>query len=357
MKFRNPFAKSLVGVDIGSRTVKGVSLKSRGGKLALDKYFFYDLKDTARAYPEGANPGEALRAGVSLQALQNHPFAAGVPDRDVIHLALELPRLKPEELRTAVKHELSELTGIPAEDLAFDYLVHEGPAEAEKLMVSAYGSPRRQVETLVKLVTGAQLKPVRVESDTLAIAAALDFNGYIEKDKSYAVFDLGERHLTAALIQGGEVRTSKSFENGWGSLNERLNQKFGLTYEEAEGHKQRYDFNAQAGADPQVEQAMDEAYAAIFSDFKRALELFADYGGQNLKMDQLLLTGGASQTPNLPRVLEMFFKVPTEVANPFRRIELYADAAGGRASDEIGRLAPFLTAAVGLALSDKKEAA
>ncbi|RZA05710.1 MAG: hypothetical protein EOP11_12180 [Proteobacteria bacterium] len=351
---RNPFAKNLVGLDIGSRTVKALSLKKKGRGYALDKFFFYDLKDTAKAYPKDANPGEALRAGVSLQALQDHPFAAGVPDREVIHLALELPRLKEAELRTAVKHELSELTGIPAEELAFDFLVLDGPAEAEKISVSAYGSHRRHVDNVVKLATSARLKPSRVESDTIAIAAALDFNGYIERDKSYAVFDLGEGHLTASLVQGGEVRLSKTFENGWGSLNALLQEKFGISYAEAEAHKQRYDFNAQAGADPAIEQAIDEAYAAIFSDFKRSLELFADFSPNAPKMDQMLLTGGASQTPNLPRVLEMFFKVPVEAANPFRRIEIYAE---GPASDEIGRLAPFMMAALGLALSDKKEAA
>jgi len=353
MKLRNPFAKNLLGVDIGSRTVKAISLKHHRGGLALDKYFLYDLSETAKAYPTGANPAEALRAGVSLQALQRHPFAAGVPDRDVIHLALELPRLSDAELRTAVKHELSELTGIAAEELAFDFVVHAGPAEAPTLQVSAYGCQRRNVESLVKLVRGAELNPVRVESDTLAITAALTFNGYIENEKSYAVFDLGERHLTAALVQGGELRLSKTFDNGWGSINERLAGKFGFSYAEAEGHKHRYDFNAQEGADPAVEQALDEAYAAIFSDFKRALELFADFN-PDAKVDQMLLTGGASQTPNLPRVLQMFFKIPAEVANPFRKIAIYA---AGPASDEIGRLAPFMMAAVGLALSNEKEAA
>lgn len=334
----------LVGIDVGSRTVKAVALKEKKGQIALDQFFFYDLADGNPRFPEGGDVGDALRAGVEIQRLEDSHSAASLPDRQMMQLELNLPVMPAGELRSAVKHELSEMTGIELGDLAFDFFV---TSQAREISVRAFGAHKKHVDDLVKTIKEAKLQPTRVETDTIAITAALTFNKYIEEEKIYAVFDLGEQHITAALIAGGELRLSKSFDKGGGTINRSLIDRFGLNYVQAEFRKKKYDFSTASSGEHEIEQAIDEAYAGIFSDIKAALNMFADAGEKN-KVDQILLTGGGSMAPNLPRVLEMFFKVPALVANPFRHIQLYAD---GKTDVSAAAAAPYLMTATGLALS------
>ena len=64
------FKKPILGVDLGSRTIKGIRLKkSRTGKLVLAAHFFQDLSNTTKDFPENCNQEEALRAALEIQSL------------------------------------------------------------------------------------------------------------------------------------------------------------------------------------------------------------------------------------------------------------------------------------------------
>lgn len=344
-------SKPLLGVDMGSRTIKGLRLKKHKGRVFLDGYFFHDLAQTSESYPERSNAQETLKAGIEIQKLRKQTFATTVPDREVMHVALSLPKLKPAELRTAVKHELSEHTGIPIEELAFDFTVQQtqGDEQQESMNVSAYGVRRKVIDELVQTMNGASLRAAVVEPDTLAICAMLEFNKYIDQKDTYIVFDLGERHLTTTLVCAGDIKLSKSTEQGMGRINAALMEKLRISYGEAERRKLKYDFNSSPNAQESAETDLiiDESYAAIFSDIKATIELFRQNLPDSSQIKQLLLVGGGSQTPNLERVFQMFFRMPTSVVNPFRNIEIFGPQAS---DDKIGELAPFMATAVGSAL-------
>lgn len=268
-----------------------------------------------------------------------------------MHIDLNLPKLKPTELRTAIGHELSEHTGIPVDELAFDYVLSEAESTGN-VNVRAYGTQKRLVEDLVAKLAHASLRPVHVEPDTFAICAMLEFNGYLHPNLTYVIFDLGDNHLTASLYSNGELRLTKSSAVGSGQINKLLMEKLGLSHAEAERRKQKYDFNSNDRGEHQVEQLIDEVYASIFSDAKSALELFNQNLADSTKIDEIILVGGGSQTRNFERVFEVFFATKTTVANPFRNIDIFdprSSKSKGK-SQEIASLAPFMAAAVGSAL-------
>ena len=64
-------------------------------------------------------------------------------------------------------------------------------------------------------------------------------------------------------------------------------------------------------------------------------------------VDQLLLSGGCSLTPNLQQVLRERFQVPTELMNPLRRIQFKESDFDGHWLQSI---APMMAVAVGLGI-------
>jgi type IV pilus assembly protein PilM len=346
----NLFKRSLLGVDVGSRTIKGVRLTKKKGRVALEDYFFFDLAKTENGNPSEANSVECLKAGIEVNNLKNSRTAASLPDHEVIRVAFDMPKMKPTELRTAVRHELSEHTGIPENELAFDFIENKTPLSSQgSVGITAFGTHRKSVEQLVKTLNTAQLQTAVIESDTLAITSMLEFNGYIQEKGVFVIFDMGESHLTATLICDGELKLSKSTKVGWGNVNSALSERFGFSYIEAEDCKCKYDFNSSSQKEEKTEHAIDDVYASIISEIKASLEIFKEYSPETNMIDNVILVGGGSQTKNLCRVLEIYFKIPTTIANPFRNIDIFSKKNGPN-SEEIANLAPYMSAAVGLAL-------
>jgi type IV pilus assembly protein PilM len=64
-------------------------------------------------------------------------------------------------------------------------------------------------------------------------------------------------------------------------------------------------------------------------------------------VDELILSGGCALTPNLQEVLRERFGVPTEMLNPFRRVQAKESDFN---REWLNTIAPMLAISVGLAI-------
>jgi len=65
------------------------------------------------------------------------------------------------------------------------------------------------------------------------------------------------------------------------------------------------------------------------------------------QVDELVLSGGCALTPNLQEVLRERFGVPTELLNPFRKVQ-FKESDFNR--EWLESIAPMLAVSVGLAI-------
>lgn len=350
-----------IGVDLGTRTIKGIQLKRKNSYVYVEKFFFHDLSKTSDRFPDESNVAETLKANVELTELKKSWVACSLRDEDVLSMNFNLPAMKKNEMDQAVAHEISEHLNLSPDKLSFDYSVvtqtgtsaaDESPIGPSEVEIKAYCVNREIVQSRLKILKEAQLKPASMESDMLAIRAMLEFNGYLDPKKSFAVFDLGESHTTSALIAKNELVFTKSSRTACGSVNKALREKLGMSYLQGEDTKIHYDFNV--GAEPSAMDAkvIDETYLDLFREIKDAMDFFSEKAGEGQRVDQLLLVGGGSQIKNIERVFEMFFRIPAVVVNPFRNIEIYKSGAKAQENEQdIGTLGPYMATAVGLALT------
>src|ERR1700722_7321699 len=164
MKLLNYLKKPPVGVDLGSRTIKGVRLKKIKNQVVLDRYFFHDLAQPGAQYPDRsnfeANLAERLKANVELNQLTNTGVAVNIKDEDVFNFNFELPKMKDSEMRYAVAHEIQDSINIPTDELSFDYIVADAPGTAlgEKVKVKAYCAKRDAVVQRTEILKHSKLK-------------------------------------------------------------------------------------------------------------------------------------------------------------------------------------------------------
>jgi type IV pilus assembly protein PilM len=354
------FRKPSIGVDLGTRTIKGVRLRKKRNQVYLDRYFFHDLAKTSKQFPGQADSIEPLKANIEINQLAKARAAVNLRDEDVFNFNLQLPRMKAAEMRCAVAHEIQENINIPVDELSFDYVIaertglqdeHDDTLPGENVRVKAYCTKREVIKERIRTLKACGLKPCAAESDVLAILAMLRFNDYISPQGNVAVFDLGESHITSALISDNELAFSKSSPIGCGDINRALSDSLLLDYREGEKIKLEHDLDQDAVDDASPGKIVDEVYFRIFKEIKETLEYFKEHLNPECRIGRILLVGGGSRIRNIDKVFELFFKIPSTIVNPFRNIQIYETSTASQ-DERIGKLGAYMATAVGLALRD-----
>ena len=355
----NFFKKQILGVDLGSRTIKGVQLKAgKDGKVQLIGHFFQDLSKTTENFPTQSTTGmrdEVFKAAIETQRLTSLNAATTIRDSDVLSFSFNLPPMSEKELSQVVPQEIADQSHIAVDDYSCDFIVSSAPTENPELKaVKAYCVKKDLVLEQMKTLKDAGLKAAAIESEMMAITAMLDFNDYIDQNEVVVVLDLGESHVTSGLIADGTLMMTKNHEVSFGAINQNLSAKFNLNYASAEKIKLNYDFLA--GPDEhnaQYASAIDDVYTQIFKSVKEVLEFYKECRESYGRIDRILLVGGGSQIKSIDQVHETFFKVPTVVVNPFRNIDFFSTSKDqvANSAEELALLAPHMGTAVGLALA------
>ena len=356
-KFINRFfKKQILGIDIGERTIKGVKLKKdRGGRVKLVSHFFQDLSEISKNFPDQVNVSEALKATLETHRLDASHAATAVRDHHVMSFLLDLPNMSDKELAQVIPQEIAEQTKIDIENHTFDYALSPTLSKLDGMTaIKAYCIKRDVVLEKIENLKLVGLKASSVESEMMAITAMLKFNDYINPEEVTVVLDLGESHLTAGLITDGALSIVRTQEIAFGSLNRSLQDFCNVSYHAAEKIKLTYDFLAPVEAGNTVSEVLSENYFSIFQAVKETLDFYRESARSDGRIDRILLVGGGSQLTCVGKTLETIFRIPNAVVNPFRNIDIF-NAKDADAHESITRLAPYMSLAVGLALTAVSE--
>ena len=345
------FKKQILGVDLGTRTIKGVKLKKgKDGRVSLAGHFFQDLATTSEEFPVRNNREEAFRAAIEVQKLSSSYAATTIRDAEVMSFHLDLPKMSENEMTEAVSVEISEQAHISMADHTCDYLVTEASEDnPDVTQVKAYCVKKDVVLEQMKQLKDAGLKPTSIESEMMAITAMLEFNSYLTPKEVVMVLDLGEGHVTSGLIVDGNLALTRNHEVSFGSINRALQDQLRLSYDDAEKAKVGYDFLS-VPEENAINRVMDDAFTQIFKSVKAAIDFYKDCSESGGRVDRIFLVGGGSQIKGMDKIHEIFFKIPTTLVNPFRNIDIFT-GSDEDSQDDIVQLAPYMGTAVGLALN------
>lgn len=342
------FEISAAGVDLGSRTLKGIQLKKKNGRVRVDRYFYVDLQK------QGEQPTidlqSTLRASVEINKMKNIRVAAALKDDAVYIFDLELPEMPEKDLKAAVEFEVSAQMEKTEEELVIDYYVfgEQGEGEEKRLKIRAFCGEKAQIGALMKTLSSAGMRPYSIESEMLAAIEALRFNEYITDSSCCCVISLGNTSTNVSFVIDGQLVKSRVEKVSFGQINEMLQARLGLDFAQSEAAKLNYHFNDSPDSTTPEQEVIEEVVFQISKLIKNELESFHE-SHPGIHIEKVYLIGGGSRFSNIDTVFQSFFGIQTEVANPFKNIDIYSGKENS--SDiPIGEISAHMTTAVGLAL-------
>jgi type IV pilus assembly protein PilM len=163
-------AKVTIGLDIGSTSVKVLALGARKG-VGQRPILGQNLVPLEAGQEVDAS--EAVKAAVNALQLPMRTVNLAVSGQWVVIRIVEMPTMKPAEMRQALPFEAQRYLPFPIQDVVVDGVVL-GPADAYKAWVLIVACKKELLERRIDWVKRAGLNVALIDVDALAIA-----NGFL----------------------------------------------------------------------------------------------------------------------------------------------------------------------------------
>ena len=317
----NPKARSLIGLDISSSSVKMVELASDGKSgYRVERYTIEVLPRDAVADGNIVNleaAAEAVRRAWKKLASSTRQVAIALPASHVITKKIIVAAgQREEELEVQVESEANQYIPFALEEVNLDFqVVGPAPSSPDEIEVLIAASRKEKVEDRVAVVESAGLKPVVVDVESYAVLAAFEL---IEKQlpdggkgQIIALVDVGAGVMNLTVLRNGQQLYVREQAFGGNQLTQDIARLFGMTFEEAESEKRRNNLPDNYEAD--LLQPFVESMALEVS---RALQFFFTSTQFN-QVNHIVLAGGCAVLPGADEAVASRTQINTIIANPF----------------------------------------
>ena len=360
---------SVLGVDIGSSSLKVVQLRKEGGKAVLETYGELALGPYA-----GADIGQATNLSAEqitetlkdlLREAKTTTMNCGVSipfARSLLSL-VELPyRKDPAEQKTIIELEARKYIPVPMSEVQLDWFVipeqeeeqsafdrvekpTKRPHGQEVLLVAIHNETIENYQTITE---NAGLKAEFYEIEMFSTARSSLGHGIAP----VLVVDLGAGTTKMYVVERGIIRLTHLVTVGGQHITETLARSLDWEFEKAERVKRERglkDSNAYSVEENErIKVALLSTLSRVFGEINRVL---LSYGQRyNKNISRVVLSGGGASLPGLAEEAKTSLNADVEIADPFERTE--APAFLGQVLREIG---PGFAVSVGLVLRKLKQ--
>jgi len=342
-------SKGLIGLDIGSSAIKLIELKERkAGEYNLLRLGLEPLS------PEAIVDGSIMDSSLVVDAIHKlneeskikaANFATSLSGHSVIIKKIQLPAMAPEELAESIQWEAEQYIPFDINDVRIDYVVlAEGEPGRDNMEVLLVAVKRDKVNDYVSVISQAGKTPVLVDVDAFAVQNAYEANYDLDLLKTIALVNMGAAVTTINVLARGTTVFWRDISFGGNQFSEALQREFNLSFEQAEALKRGESVDRYTPADAQG--VLDAVSGEMAEELSKTFDFFQATSAEG-PVDDLMLSGGCSLTPNLVGILSERLGVPAELMNPLRRIR-YKE--GTYPSEWLDSIAPMLAVSVGLAV-------
>jgi type IV pilus assembly protein PilM len=340
--------KNLVGLDIGSSSVKAIELQGKRGSLQLVSLGYENLQ------PDSIVDGQIMElnnvSNVISNIFREHQIktdrvAAGVSGHSVIVKNIVVPQMSEEELRESIDWHAEEHIPFDIADVSLDYQITGTQPDALQVLMAA--CKRDKIANVKQAIQLAGMQPAIIDVDAFALQNCYEVNYLPEHGQIVALLNIGASTMNINILNGTRSVFTRDVSVGGNQYTGLLQKELGLPFEQAEAVKRGMPL-PEGIEDRAIEPILKTVSDILALEIQKTMDFYrATAEDANAGVQKILISGGGSKLPGLTAYLAERFEMPVEVLDPFRQIKVDARRFD---PDYLREVVPEMAVAVGLAL-------
>ncbi|MBY0471090.1 pilus assembly protein PilM [bacterium] len=334
-----------VGLSIGSSSIKLVELQRSGKSWKLLHFGTVQLTEDVIVNHEIINQlavNESIKTLINQLRLKSKNVCISLSGTAVIikRMSMDIPNTK--DLQDQIFWEAEQYLPFDASEVVMDFQILSRSKEGRTdiLLVAVKKSI---LEVYMSCVEAAGLVPKFVDVDFFALQNVFEANYPSNPSEAVALVDIGASSTKLVISHAGIPVFTKESLIGGTNLTTEIQRQLNLSFTDAESLK----IGGVGGGLPQeVSDLMHIMSENFAGEIKKSID-FYNASSSGAPVSYILLAGGSSKIPGLPKVVEDHAGLPTQVLNPFNSITF--DPAIFT-NEYVAAIGPVAAVPIGLAL-------
>ncbi|VAX16609.1 Type IV pilus biogenesis protein PilM [hydrothermal vent metagenome] len=351
--------KPLVGIDIGSHSVKLAYLKQTKRGYELLHFGMVPLPPDTIVDGEVENPSAITDAIKNLLKAEKIPSGArhcvfSVSGQSVIIKKITVPLMSEDDLAESIQQEAEQYIPFDIEEVnvAFQVVKAEGevPEKGEKapddddsqMDVLLVAAKKDVIAEQSEIIKNSGLKPTVVDLDVFALENGYELAYGLAEDDTFALINVGASVTNVNIIENGITAYTRDIALGGNAVTESIQKNMGVGFRDAEKFKLGH-LDESASKDDFVA-AIKSGVAEICEEIKKTFEMFQRTSEGHVR--RIYLCGGGALLDGITGIIMQEVGLDCELINPFLGMKI-----NRRRFDEeyIEKIAPVAVVAIGLA--------
>jgi len=312
--------KEVVGIDIGSSSVKVVQLKDNKGSLQLLNIGIFPLPPEAivdNTLMDSSAIASAIKNLVSTLGIKIKDVVCSISGNSVIIRKIVLPAMSQEELEEQISWEAEQYIPFDINDVNMDFqILSPDSNDPSKMNVLLVASKKDIINDYVSVFNEAGMHLSVVDVDAFAVQNAFEANHDYSSEDIIALINIGASIMNINVIKDGITLFTRDVQMGGNLYTEEIQKQIGFSSEEAETGKML----ANETANGQLINVITKVNDTIAQEIRRSLDFYNSTASDN-RISAVFICGGCSKVFKLIDTISEKIGLKVETLNPFAKLK------------------------------------
>lgn len=338
---------SLVGLDIGSRSVKVAEITETKNGRKLRRFGMADIppgaiEDGAISDPETV--AQIIRQLFKSANIKETNVALSIGGYSVIIKKINVQTMPEEQLQETIHFEAEQYIPFDISDVNLDFqLLGEVENNPSQMSVFLVAAKKEMVNDYINLATLVGLTPCIIDVEAFALQNIFEAN-YDIPGENVALIDIGASKTSLNILKDNSSVFMRDVALGCIQINQKIMSMLDCSYDQAELIKFGEPSN-KLSAD-ELKQIISAVVTDWCTEIRRALDFFyTNYPDDPIK--RVILSGGGANIAEFRQLLASESAAQVETLNPFNGVVVDEKSFDPEYIRQIG---PQAAIAMGLAL-------
>jgi len=331
------------GLDIGISAMRVVQLRGSGPMKSLDRYGQAPITGTlalSDAKTDRQKIGQAVHDLVHQVGISTKNVAVNLPSNHVFTTVIDMDRLPAEELNKTIRYQADSFIPTPLAKSKIDWaVIGDSPKDPKKVELLLSSVSNDFIEARLDMLQSAGLNVVAFEPDSMVLTRSLLASN---TPVPQMILDIGSAATDLVIAINGAPHLVRSIPTGMQAITRAAIQNLGVQPAQAEQFVFKFGL-VKDKLEGQVYNSIIGVIDGLVSKIDKSIKFFQSRY-PTLKLDRIVVTGGASVLPEFPLYLANKFSINVEIGNSWRNVSFPASR-----QNELAAVSNHFAVAVGLA--------